>query len=164
MGFVSRHLTEIEQCVLRPADFSLSEEQQALRDVVRTFLAKQCPSERVRAAEPLGFDADLWDEMRELRLVAVGVPVAHGGDGAGLVELALVAEELGRAAAPVPFVDVAVAARVFARLGTDEATVWRNRCLDGGRVALAWGSADGDGRVLVPSGAVAHAVDRKSVV
>ena len=158
MAYVSRHLNEIEQCVLRPADFSLSDEQQALRDVVRTFLAKQCSSERVRAAEPLGFDADLWDELRELRLVALGVPVADGGDGAGLIELVLVAEELGRAAAPVPLVDVVVAARLFARLATDEASAWRDRCLDGSLVVLGLGDPDPDGRVVVPSGAVADAV------
>ena len=79
MPYVSRHLTEIEQCVLRPADFSLSAEQAALCDVMRTFLSKHCPSERVRAAEPLGWDADLWDEIADLRLVAMGLPESKGG-------------------------------------------------------------------------------------
>jgi alkylation response protein AidB-like acyl-CoA dehydrogenase len=155
--YVSRHLNEIEQFVLRPADFSLSEEQEALRDVVRAFLAKQCSSERVRAAEPVGWDAELWDELAELRLVSMAVPEARGGDGAALVELALVAEELGRAAAPVPLIDVVVVARLLARLGGDGAAGLLDRCLGGGVLSLTVADAV-DGRFLVPSGAVAGTV------
>jgi alkylation response protein AidB-like acyl-CoA dehydrogenase len=158
VAYVSRHLTEIEQYVLRPADFSLGEEQEVLRDVVRTFLAKHCSTERVRAAEPVGWDAELWAEIGELGLVAMGVPHTSGGDGAGLVELALVAEELGRAAAPVPLVDVVVAARLLARLGGDEAAEALGEILDGNVVSLAVAGHDASGRSLVPSGAVTRAV------
>jgi alkylation response protein AidB-like acyl-CoA dehydrogenase len=155
--YVSRHLDEIERFVLRPADYSLAVEQTELRDVVRAFLAKRCSSELVRAAEPLGWDADLWDAMVDLRLIPIAVPEAFGGDGGGLVELVLLAEEIGRAAAPVPFIDVVVVARLLARLDGAAAAALLDRCLEGRVMSLAVG--DGvDGRFLVPSGAVAGTV------
>jgi alkylation response protein AidB-like acyl-CoA dehydrogenase len=101
--------------LLRNADFSLDEEQRALREVFQSFLSRECPPDRVRAAEPLGFDEKLWSQFTEMRAVAMGVPVADGGDGAGMVELVLAAEEVGRSVAPVPFVETAVAARLLAR-------------------------------------------------
>ena len=81
--------------VLRHGDFTLGDEQRALREAFASFLVRECPSERVRAAEPLGFDDKLWRRFVEMRAVAMGVPAGDGGDGAGLVELALVAEEVG---------------------------------------------------------------------
>ena len=103
--------------VLRHGDFTLGDEQRALREAFASFLVRECPSERVRAAEPLGFDEKLWRQFVEMRAVAMGVPAGDGGDGAGLVELALVAEEVGRSLAPVPFVETAVAARLLSRCG-----------------------------------------------
>jgi alkylation response protein AidB-like acyl-CoA dehydrogenase len=155
--YVSRHLDEIERFILRPADYSLTVEQTELRDVVRAFLAKQCPSELVRAAEPLGWDAGLWDALVQLGLIAIAVPEARGGDGGGLVELALMAEETGRAAAPVPIIDVVVVARLLARLDGAAAAALLDRCLEGRVMSLTVG--DGvDGRFLVPNGAIASTV------
>jgi alkylation response protein AidB-like acyl-CoA dehydrogenase len=155
--YASRHLDEIERFVLRPADYSLSAEQTELRDVVRAFLAKQCPSELVRAAEPLGWDAKLWDALVALRLIPIAVPEPRGGDGGGLVELVLLAEEIGRAAAPVPIIDVFVVARLLARLQGDVADGLLDHCMEGRVVSLTVG--DGvDGRFLVPNGAVAATV------
>jgi alkylation response protein AidB-like acyl-CoA dehydrogenase len=155
--FISRHLDEIERFVMRPADFSLSAEQAELRDVIRAFLTKQCSSELVRAAEPLGWDAGLWDALVELRLIPIALPEVRGGDGGGLVELALLAEEIGRSAAPVPIIDVVVVARLLARLDGDAAAALLDRCLEGGVMSLTVG--DGvDERFLIPNGAVAATV------
>jgi alkylation response protein AidB-like acyl-CoA dehydrogenase len=91
----------------------------------------------------------------------MGVPVEQGGDGAGLVELALVAEEFGRRAAPLPLVEAMVAARLLSAVDPQEdvATAARERLLEGGVVTVAVGSdADRTGRRLVPSGAVADTV------
>jgi len=79
----------MERRVFRNEDFSLSEEQEALRSTLAAFFAKECPTTVVRKAEPLGFDADLWGRLVELGVVTMGVPEPLGGDGAGLVELAL---------------------------------------------------------------------------
>jgi alkylation response protein AidB-like acyl-CoA dehydrogenase len=157
MTYVSRHLDEIERFILRPADYFLSVEQTELRDVIRAFLAKQCSAEVVRAAEPLGWDADLWDEVLELRLIPVAVPEARGGDGGGLVELVLLAEEFGRAAAPVPIIDVVVVARLLARLEGGAAAALLDCCLEGGIMSLTVGDSV-DGRFLIPNGAVAATV------
>jgi alkylation response protein AidB-like acyl-CoA dehydrogenase len=164
--YVSRHLDEIERFILRPADYSLTVEQTELRDVVRAFLLKQCPPELVRAAEPLGWDSGLWDALVDLGLIPIAVPETRGGDGGGLVELVLLAEEMGRAAAPVPLVDVVVVARLLARLDGDAAAAFLEDCLDGGVMSLTVGDAV-DGRFLVPNGAVATTVigiDRGAVV
>ncbi len=151
---------ETEQFVLRRSNYSLSDEQQALRDAFRLFFEKHCPSERVRDAEPLGWDAALWSQTGDLRPVAMGVPTERGGDGAGLVELALVAEELGRRAAPLPLVEAMVSARLLAALDADDATTAAlERLLGGGVVAVAVGADAGrTGRRLVPGGAVADTV------
>lgn len=154
---VSRHLDEIERFVLRPNDYSLTVEQTELRDVVRAFLAKQCPSELVRTAEPLGWDGGLWDAVIELGLIPIAVPEACGGDGGGLVELVLLAEEMGRAAAPVPIIDVVVVARLLARLDGDLAAALLDHCLEGRVMSLTVG-AGVDGRHLIPNGAVAATV------
>src|SRR5207244_3534624 len=78
--------------VLRRADYSLDDEQRALRETFAALLTRECPTERVRKAEPLGFDEDLWRRLAHLDVGGLGVPLASGGQGAGLVELVLVAE------------------------------------------------------------------------
>jgi alkylation response protein AidB-like acyl-CoA dehydrogenase len=86
-------------------DFALSEEQELLQETVRRFVAQECPAKSVRAI----FDGEralvpaLWKGLCELGVAGLAVPEAHGGAGLELLELALVAEELGRGAVPVPF-------------------------------------------------------------
>jgi alkylation response protein AidB-like acyl-CoA dehydrogenase len=153
---------EYENFVLRRNDYSLSEEQEALRDTYRRFLDKACPSELVRKSEPVGFDRVLWAQLGELGAVTMGVPVAYDGDGAGLVELALVAEEAGRRMAPVPLVETMVAARLLARLadqGVDAAAPILASMFGGEIVTVAVGRDAGRaGRRLVPAGAIARTV------
>jgi alkylation response protein AidB-like acyl-CoA dehydrogenase len=143
---------------LRNADFSLSEEQSALREAFRSFLMRECPSDRVRAAEPLGFDEKLWNQFTEMRAVAMGVPLGDGGDGAGMVELVLAAEEVGRSVAPVPFVDTVVAARLLARCGA-AAQPWCEATIAGTKlVTIALRPLRAGRPQLVPAGAVADGV------
>ena len=94
---------------LRRRDFSLSLEQRELRDAFAGLFEKESPSTRVRAAEPGGFDTDLWRTLTEAGTVTMGLPVSSGGDGADLDDLALVAEQYGRRVAPVPLLDTVVA-------------------------------------------------------
>ena len=151
-------VSSVRDVVLRHGDFSLKEEDRALRDAFGSLLARECSSERVRAAEPLGFDTKLWEQFVDMRSVAMGVPAADGGDGAGLVELALVAEEVGRSLAPVPFVETAVAARLLARCGP-QARLWTEAALTGSqRVTLALHPLRPGRSQLVPGGAVADAI------
>ena len=103
-------------------DFELTEEQAALREVSRGMLAVSCPPQLVRTLAAAGTDVDdkLWQRGTELGWTGLAVPEEHDGAGQGLVELCLVAEELGRAAAPGPFADSALAGVVLARLGRPE--------------------------------------------
>lgn len=139
---------------LRRNDFTLDDEQVALQDSFRAYFEKTVPASRVRAAEPLGFDRVLWDELQERAIVAMGLPETAGGDGAGLVELALVVEEAGRRAVPAPLPDVLATVRGLARLGVGADLIERIR--DHGAIATV---APGDTeRRLVPSGAIATSV------
>ena len=63
----------------RRADYSLSEEQESLRDAFATFFERECTSERVREAEPTGFDPHFWKRLNDMRMVAMGVPESAGG-------------------------------------------------------------------------------------
>jgi alkylation response protein AidB-like acyl-CoA dehydrogenase len=149
----------MERRVLRTEDFSLGDVQAALRDTFGSFFAKECPTSAVRAAEPLGFDAHLWGRLVEMGVTTLGVPEDLGGDGGGLIELVLVAEEYGRALAPVPFVETTVAGRVLATAGGQKCRPW----LDGlaaGRsvVTVALHPVPGGQRQLVPAGAICDAV------
>jgi alkylation response protein AidB-like acyl-CoA dehydrogenase len=104
---------------VRQVDFELTEEQAALREVSRAMLAANCPPRLVRALAGAGQDTDdkLWQRAAELGWTGLAVPAEHDGAGQGLVELCLVAEEIGRAAAPGPFTDSALIALALARSG-----------------------------------------------
>ncbi len=86
-------------------DFDLSDEQQATIDVAAKLLGDKAIPEAIRALEQqddLRFDRDLWAAMADAGLLGIAVPTEHGGAGLGLLELALVLEEVGRHTAPVP--------------------------------------------------------------
>src|SRR2546423_83466 len=99
------------RAVLRRADYSLSDVQRALRESFAGMLGRECPTTRVRDAEPLGFDEKLWQQLVEMGAAGMGVSAEAGGEGAGLVELALVAEQIGGHAAPPPLIRSTVAGR-----------------------------------------------------
>jgi alkylation response protein AidB-like acyl-CoA dehydrogenase len=91
-------------------NFAPTAEQAEIRRAARRFLATHCVSARIRAAaeSDLGYDADAWSRAaRELGWTAIAVPEEHGGAGLGWVEVAAVAEEVGRANACLPFLSTA---------------------------------------------------------
>ncbi|MCW2866681.1 MAG: mmgC13 [Marmoricola sp.] len=100
-------------------DFEPSEEQAMLREVSRRMLTAHCSPDLVRATADAGHDLDdgLWQRGAELGWTLLAVPEDQGGAGMGVVELCLVAEEVGRAAAPGPWLDTALTAMVAARGG-----------------------------------------------
>lgn len=102
---------------LRRLDYSLSEDHVDLQNAYRQFFKTHCSIETVRAAEATGFDKSLWERLCAMGATTMALPESAGGDGATLVDLTLVAEEIGRALAPVPWVDHVVAARLLGRLG-----------------------------------------------
>jgi alkylation response protein AidB-like acyl-CoA dehydrogenase len=83
-----------------------SEDQQALVELVRSFLEKEVPPARVRAAEPLGFDAALWQSLSDLGVLEMARARRPGGAGSSLLDCALVGEQLGAHLSPVPFAEL----------------------------------------------------------
>jgi alkylation response protein AidB-like acyl-CoA dehydrogenase len=102
---------------LRRLDYSLSEDHTALQAAYKQFFKTHCTVETVRAAEPSGFDKDLWERLCAMGATTMALPESCGGDGATLVDLTLVAEEIGRSLAPVPWIDHVCAARLLGNLG-----------------------------------------------
>jgi alkylation response protein AidB-like acyl-CoA dehydrogenase len=89
-------------------DLELSDDQLELQSSVRAVLQRECPPSLVRAVIEKGTGTDeLWASMVKLDWPALTVPEADGGIGLGFVELAVVAEELGRVIAPAPFLATA---------------------------------------------------------
>src|SRR6266478_5527107 len=86
-------------------NFDFSDEQKQMRDAARKFLAEKCSPKAVRAVldgkEP--YDRELWKGLAEMGFLGVAIPEEFGGAGAGHLELCVIAEEMGRALAPVPF-------------------------------------------------------------
>jgi 3-oxocholest-4-en-26-oyl-CoA dehydrogenase beta subunit len=104
-------------------DFSLGEEQQAIRDLARKILSERVGHERLLELERSGewFDGPLWSELAKANLTSLAVPEAYGGGGFGMLEICLVLEELGRHLAPVPLLPTAVlGALPVAEFGTPE--------------------------------------------
>jgi hypothetical protein len=86
-------------------NFDFSDEQKQMRDEARKFLAEKCPPKAVRAVVDgkAPYDSKLWKGLAEMGFLGVAIPEAYGGTGAGHLELCVIAEEMGRALAPVPF-------------------------------------------------------------
>ena len=86
-------------------NFEFSEEQDLLREQARGFLAEHCPLTAVRAIldGDATFDQALWGKVGEMGWTATVIPEEYGGLGLSYLELAVIAEELGRAVAPIPF-------------------------------------------------------------
>jgi alkylation response protein AidB-like acyl-CoA dehydrogenase len=136
-------------------DLALADEQQAFAEHLRSFMEKECPPSRVRAAEPLGFDAELWREVVAMGLPAIAVPAELGGGGASLEELGLAALEVGRHVAPVPLIEASAATNLLARCG---ATDLLGDVIEGAIATITLLPADDGTARLVPAGAVAEIV------
>jgi alkylation response protein AidB-like acyl-CoA dehydrogenase len=102
-------------------DFDLSAEQKEIKGVAHELLAARSPFEKVRqAAEAESYDEALWSELVELGWPGIAVAQEHGGQGLGMVELAVLLEELGYACAATRFLSTATAAAVIQAAGSAE--------------------------------------------
>ena len=88
------------------------DEQEALRAVVRDIVDDLAPwTEVVKGLDQVRpFDDRLWRQLAQAGVAGLLIPEEFGGSGAGAVEMAVVLEEFGRAAAPVPALTSAVLA------------------------------------------------------
>ena len=103
-------------------NFDFSDDQKQLRDQARRFLAEKCTTKQVRQVleGKDTYDRALWKGLAELGFLGVAIPEEFGGSGAGHLELAVLAEELGRVVAPVPVASsIYLAAEAIMIAGTD---------------------------------------------
>src|SRR5438876_188921 len=86
-------------------DFDFTQEQVMLRNLTREFLTRESTPRAVRTLmeDPNGFSDATWQQMSEMGLPGLAIDPGYGGQGLGMVELALVLDEMGRAAYPGPF-------------------------------------------------------------
>ena len=103
-------------------DFDLSKPQKLLKESARDFLARECKLERVRELmeTDTAHDEKLWQSIADQGWTGLIVPEEHGGLGLGLVELAVVSEEMGRACLPGAFLSTLTAAALVERAGSAE--------------------------------------------
>ena len=147
-------------------DFTLTEEQQHLSQVVRDLAERECPAELVRRVVEKGDDGDsVWQALRSMELPGLTVPTEHHGSGATMVELSLVLEQLGRAADPSPFLATTTQYLPLVRdCTTGDVRARRLEAISGGGTGAAvfelagiTASRDGDGWVL--GGSARNVVD-----
>ena len=103
-------------------NFDFSDDLKQLRDQARRFMSEQCPPALVRRSldgeEP--YAAPLWKEIADMGWIGAAIPEQYGGAGLGYEGLCVLAEEIGRAVAPVPFASCAyLAAEAILLAGTD---------------------------------------------
>ena len=146
-------------------NFDFSDEQKQMRDEARKFLAEKCLPKAVRVVldgkEP--YDRELWKGLAEMGFLGVAIPEEFGGAGAGHLELCVIAEEMGRALAPVPFSStVYLAAEAILLAGSDaQKQKWLPLIASGGvnqknaaDFILAGAAALGIGQHLIPQNAI----------
>ncbi len=102
--------------------FDLTDEQQAIKSTAHDFLAARYKSERIRelAESENGFEQSDWEEMTELGWPGLALPEEWGGQGLGIVDLAVLFEEMGYALAPSPLLSNTVAGLALSLCGSDE--------------------------------------------
>jgi acyl-CoA dehydrogenase len=104
-------------------DFTLTDEQTAIAELSHRILSEQLPPERLRELEhgPDWFADDVWRELAKADLLGLALPESVGGGGYGLLEACLVAEQVGRTVAPIPYLSCIVGAALpVAEHGAEE--------------------------------------------
>ncbi|MCY4144610.1 MAG: acyl-CoA/acyl-ACP dehydrogenase [Gammaproteobacteria bacterium] len=143
-------------------DFALSEEQTILQDTVREYLRQHCTLESVRlnVQDSITLDADIARGLLDLGLPGIVVPEEFGGAGLGYLDAALVAEALGEAIAPIPFLGPnVVAPYALQSAGSDQQQAdWLPKIASGNAVFgiafSASSSSRSDGSTSVDSGQI----------
>jgi acyl-CoA dehydrogenase len=124
-------------------NFDFSEEQKLLQKTARDYLTEHCPLSVARSVleSSASHSPELWKGAGEMGWLGAAVPEAYGGAGFGYLELSLLAEEVGRALAPIPFSSsVYLATEALLLAGSeDQKSRHLPRLVSGERIGtLAW--------------------------
>jgi len=132
-------------------NFDFSEDQKLLQKTARDFLADKSPLSVARAVmeSDVKYSAELWKETAEMGWLGAAIDEQYGGAGFGYLELALLAQEVGRSLAPIPFSSsVYLATEAIIAFGSDEQkNKYLTRLAAGdaiGTLALAEGPGEAD--------------------
>jgi len=104
-------------------DFDLSPEHAALQASARQFVDRQCPPRQAKEwDEANAYPAELFKAMADIGWFGLAFPEEAGGDGGGAMELAIIAEQLGRASLDVAmcFIGTLIPGLTVYKWGTDE--------------------------------------------
>lgn len=116
-------------------NFDFSDDLKQLRDEARRFLTKHCPTATPRRIleGDVPYDRGLWHEMAEMGWTGATIPEQYGGAGLGSLAVCVLAEELGRSVAPVPYASsVYLATEALLVYGSEEQkTAWLPRLATG---------------------------------
>jgi acyl-CoA dehydrogenase len=123
--------------------FILNEEQLQLQDQLRALLTERVTADLLRRTitENSPWDQGVWSALAELGVLGAGIPEEYGGVGLGPMDVGIVAEEIGRAVAPVPFFSsICLAAEALLIAGTEaQKQKWLPKLASGEVVGtLAW--------------------------
>ena len=91
-------------------NFDFSEDQKFLAGEARKFLSAQCTTAHVREVlndKAKSHHEGVWKQVVEMGWLGTAIPEEYGGLGLGMLEMCVIAEEMGRALAPVPFASTA---------------------------------------------------------
>ncbi len=138
---------------------SLPEDSAPVKDMFERFFATESTPARVRDAEPVGFDAELWKELVALEVPFMRLSGDAGGGEMSLFDACLMMEQAGRRLAPAPLAESLVALRILGEVGGDVARDWIAKVRGEGAVlTLALRSVEDGKPQLVPGGAVADGI------
>ncbi len=128
--------------------FTITDEQQMLRDSVRSYLHDKVPMERVRELmeTDAGFDESIWNEMAQMGWQAMAIPEEFGGAGYSFFELGILLEEMGRAVTPAPFLSsVVLGANTILLGGSEEQRARYLPAIASGEMRMALALVDAGG-------------------
>ena len=129
----------------------LNSEQELLRDTTARFIDSELPLSATRELHdvPDGYDRSWLRKAAEVGWFAMFIPPAFGGgsvSGSGVLDAAIVAEELGRCVQPGPFIVMNVAADAIARFGSDRQRQEVLPRIAAGETVVTWACHDTSGR------------------
>lgn len=132
-------------------NFDFSDEQKFLRDEVRKFLSSASATPKVREVlddDSKSYHNELWDQIIEMGWLGTAIPEEFGGQGMDMLDLCVIAEEIGRAISPVPFSStVYFLAEAIKLAGTDEQKAKYLPKIANGELIGCYASSEGPGCV-----------------
>jgi alkylation response protein AidB-like acyl-CoA dehydrogenase len=126
-------------------NFDLDDEQQEIKRTAHEFLGDRFKAEKIRElAESRSYDDGLWKQISELGWPGIVIAEQDGGQGLGMLELAVLLEESGYACAPSPLLGTAGAALLISAAGSDEHRAeWLPKLASGEATGAFGGYAEG---------------------